>query len=122
MGANPWNGETRARRRQLTGSLVQVDDEGVAVLAVKPASRGAGVIVRLYAPRSGTADQGVRHVTVRWHDRPIARAVLCDARERDMEPLAVTNGAAGVPLDAALASVRLLLGPPASPAVVTLKG
>jgi hypothetical protein len=42
--------------------------------------------------------------------RTIARAFLADARERDIERLVVRSGAARVPLESGIVTVRLLTG------------
>jgi hypothetical protein len=75
----------------------------VLVGAVKPASRGPGVVVRL--------EKFARHASqVGLHAaRPITAAWLCDARERDLRPLPVVAGCVEVPLALALTSVRLVL-------------
>lgn len=84
-------------------AVVRVDRREVLVSAVKTASRGAGLVVRLqsHAPRP---------LTVRLHCtvRPLVAARLCDARERDLGELELVGGNAIVPVDSALTSVRLL--------------
>jgi hypothetical protein len=46
----PWRTGRRAELQHWTNSAVTVDREEVQVVATKPASRGEGIIVRLYAP------------------------------------------------------------------------
>jgi Glycosyl hydrolases family 38 C-terminal beta sandwich domain len=75
----------------------------VMVTAVKPASRGSGIIVRLstYAPAGLPVDVNVR-------GRPLKTAFLCDARERDLEPLQITGQSVRLRMPGAVASIRLL--------------
>jgi hypothetical protein len=87
----------------LADTLVRCDRPDVLVGAVKPASRGPGVVVRLERFARHGAPAGLRAA------RPISAAWLCDARERDLQPLAVVDGRVEVPLAHALTSVRLVL-------------
>jgi len=82
---------------------VVLDRQDIFLLAYKPASRGAGRIVRLYAPQ---APGGTVHL--RLKDAPIRAAYRCDARERDLHPLAVSGGAVDFELQGTLATLRLL--------------
>jgi len=88
----------------LADTLVTSDRPDVLVGAVKPASRGAGVVVRLERFARHAAHAALHAA------RPIRAAWLCDARERDLGPLPVKDGRVTVPLALALTSVRLLLG------------
>jgi len=87
----------------LADTLVRSDRPDVLVGAVKPASRGPGVVVRLEKFSRHAARAGLRAA------RPILAAWLCDARERDLQPLPVVEGRVEVPLTHALTSVRLVL-------------
>jgi len=97
----PWDAAEPHVRRPVT-DLVTTDIPSVRVTAVKPASRGEGVIVRLVSPLGPETP-----VHVRSDRLPIARATLCDARERDLAPLEVTDGAVRVPMAGTIATVRL---------------
>jgi len=74
----------------------------VTIAAVKPASRGEGVIVRLVAP---AAPGVVRLVS---HAFAVRSAALCDARERDLGELAVDGGVVTVAMTGTIATVRLV--------------
>jgi hypothetical protein len=77
----------------------------VLVAALKPASRGEGVIARLRNYAQGECVE----VLLRAQGRAIRRAWLCDARERDLAELPVDDrGAARVAVERAITSVRLL--------------
>lgn len=84
-------------------AVVVCDRADVVVTAVKAASRGAGLVVRLkrFSDVGGAA-------VIQCGARPVRAAVLCDARERDLEPLGVSEGRVVVPMDRAIVSVRLL--------------
>lgn len=88
----------------LAAQAVICDRADVLVGAVKPAGSGEGVIVRL---------ECFAHtfpVTVRLRAaRIIQSARLCTARERDLRSLPIVDGAAVVPVDGAISSVRLVL-------------
>jgi hypothetical protein len=75
----------------------------VAVTALKPASRGEGLILRLDALN---VPQGTISITLRG--RSVRAAFLCDARERDLEPLVVREGCADLTMPGPIATVRLL--------------
>ncbi len=83
--------------------VAAVEPESVQVQAVKPASRGEGIIVRLYAP--GMQGQAVR-LTCPHHS--LRAATLCDARERDLLPLDVRDGSVRLLMPGAFASIRIL--------------
>lgn len=83
-------------------SVVAVDDDRVEVLAVKRASRGDGIVVRLMAPFAVGAS-----VRVRANFGTVVAACECDVLERDGEALRVDAGAAVVPLRRSIVSVRL---------------
>ena len=93
-----------AALRDLAGSLVTTGSADVYVTAVKPASRGAGIILRLYSPCVPDGPLWVRAPQFK-----IAGAALCDARERDLEPLAVQDGAVQVTMTGTIATMRLLI-------------
>jgi hypothetical protein len=83
--------------------LFECDDGGVSVLAAKRADRGTGFIVRLLV---SNADGRVVALRPRAHD--VQAACLCDARERDIEPLRVESGTSFVPLRSRMLTVRLV--------------
>jgi len=95
---------------RLSDALVITDRSDVWVTSVKPAHRGEGWIVRLQTVTAVGAP-----VSLIARRRPLEAAALCDARERDLEPLDVRRGAALLTMPGTIASIRLLLGP--APAV-----
>jgi hypothetical protein len=104
----PWESAERAALRAHAASVVTVDGPGpapvdVAVTALKPASRGEGLILRLDALN---VPQGTISITLRG--RSVRAAFLCDARERDLEPLVVREGCADLTMPGPIATVRLL--------------
>ncbi|MBL7202488.1 MAG: hypothetical protein ISS56_20325 [Anaerolineae bacterium] len=106
VAASTRNGAGTARRRVVAPPIVTTGGPGVVVAAVKPASRGEGTIIRLCAPSPPAST-----VTVSIPGRTIVRATLCDARERDVEPLQVHEGAAHIGMAGTIATVRLLTAP-----------
>lgn len=107
--ALPWVAGDQAALWARGASVVTVESldgtrSDVIVTAVKPALRGEGIIVRLSAP--ALPDETV---SVALHDRTLASAFLCDARERDLEPVEVREGRACLTMPGSLATVRLLL-------------
>ena len=83
------------------------DREDVVVTAIKPASRGDGYVVRL---RSDVGPDARWTTRLSCPSRPIAAATLCDARERDREPLPMDGDAAVVTVTRAITTVRLRFG------------
>jgi len=76
----------------------------VRIIAFKNAHRGEGTILRLRAyqiPQSS--------VTIHLPQQPIKSASLCDARERDLKPVAVENGKVTLSLTDTLTTLRLIL-------------
>ena len=99
----PWDTTGRAELRELAESVVTTDRSDVIVTAVKPASRGDGLIIRL---STYTSPGSPVSVTIR--DRIVKAAFLCDARERDLEPLEVGDGTAHLTMPGAIGTLRLL--------------
>lgn len=83
-------------------TLVAIDRADVLLSAFKKASHGAGFIARLrsFAPEPTT-------VRLRWPEHRIRTATLCDARERDLEPLETDGDVVQVPVRGAFTTVRL---------------
>jgi hypothetical protein len=98
----PWHDDSWDAHPNADSMPVTTDRHDVVVTAVKAASRGQGVIVRLY-----TLTTPLPQVTLALAHGKVERAVLCDARERDLAPLDVQDGRVRVPMPGALASVRL---------------
>ncbi len=88
--------ETRSDAAFSTGS------EDVRILAVKPAGNGDGIIVRLQS-------FGRKISRLACNGKEIDRAVLCDAREGDLEEIPCKEGRAEVRFVSAIASVRIFL-------------
>jgi hypothetical protein len=88
----------------LANSVMLVDRDDVQVTALKPAFRGDAVVARLasFAP-------GAVEVRLSCPSRPIRRATLCDARERELRGLEVRGETVVVPMPHALASVLVWL-------------
>ena len=97
-GATPFS-----TQGTLAASPVTIDHPGVDVVAVKPASRGQGLIARLH-----TFTTPLPTVTLAAPGRAIKAAVLCDTRERDLEPLELRDGLVHLTMPGAIATVRLL--------------
>jgi hypothetical protein len=104
-GRSPWCDPEDAALRSIAAAVVTTDSPDVQVTAVKPASRGEGIIVRLYAD---TVPESL--VTVASPHFSIEEAVLCDARERDLEQLEIREGAVWLLMPGTVATLRLLQG------------
>lgn len=102
MDGAPDGPAYRSQLACLLAQSVSVDHPAVSVTALKPASRGEGVIVRLDAPGLGGTRIRVRLA------QPAVAAWLCDARERDLHPLEVQEGGVAVDLKGAITSVRII--------------
>ncbi|MGC9523433.1 MAG: hypothetical protein ACP5HG_16305, partial [Anaerolineae bacterium] len=100
----PWADPERAELWRRVAADVSTDTRGVWVTAVKLASRGEGVIVRLYSPAVPASA-----VTVSAPSLRVRGAFLCDARERDLAPLPVVDGAVRLEMDGTIATVRLVV-------------
>ncbi|MBN1872710.1 MAG: hypothetical protein JXA33_00645 [Anaerolineae bacterium] len=103
MADNPWDTSNHLTLHHLTAAAPTVDRSDIWITAVKPAARGEGIIVRLYALAVLDAP-----VSITWYGRDIREAFLCDARERDFQPLPVKNGSVSLRMPGVLATVRLL--------------
>ncbi len=100
--STPWHDAQRRALTRLADSIVVVEPSDAQVVAMKPASRGAGVIVRLYAP---TKPESVK---IRVPLFQIREASLCDARERDLKSLAIQDGTIRLKMPGPIATIRLL--------------
>ncbi|MEA1958635.1 MAG: hypothetical protein U9N44_03040 [Chloroflexota bacterium] len=100
----PWDDAGRAALRRLAASVTIVDRPDVFVTVVKPASRGDGIIVRLE-----TLTAAGSPVALTLGGRTVRAAFLCDARERDIEPLVVRDGSAVVVMPGNIVTARLLV-------------
>jgi alpha-mannosidase len=87
----------------LADSFISVEGADVRLSAVKKASRGEGLIVRLIFFHDCPSE-----VRLKLKRREIKSAFLCDARERDKEAVPVASGEAVLQIDSAIATVRLL--------------
>jgi hypothetical protein len=104
LAGEGWGPDGEGELHRLAASVVTVDRPDLAVTAVKPASRGQGLIVRLQ-----TYTVPGPPVTVTAPGRSVEAAFLCDARERNLESLPVCDGAVQLTMPGALATVRLLI-------------
>ena len=91
-----------AALHKLADSIITTDNSDVWVTAIKPASRGKGTVVRLNALL--VPDSTVRVSTRAFR---VTRAFLCDARERDLQPLCVKDGAVLVTIPGTVTTIRL---------------
>lgn len=92
------------RWHELTASLIHVDRQGVQIDAIKRASCGDGLIIRLTAP-----GQRGQPVVLSFLQHQVSAAYLCDARERDLQPLRVERRCqVHITLPGSIATVRAL--------------
>jgi hypothetical protein len=103
---NPWADLSHDCLQQLAEGQINIDRTDVWVMANKPAWRGQGRIVRLY-----TLASPHQTVTLSSAHQVIEKAYLCDARERDIQPLEVRDGSVRVNLTGTITSVRLISTP-----------
>lgn len=94
--------EEQRRFSALAGAWVTLDRPEVQVIALKPAARGAGIIVRLYAPQM----QG-QAVQLTFKRPGLRSAWLCDARERNLAPLELHAATVRLVMPGAFASIRV---------------
>lgn len=88
---------------ELAYSIVTTNRSDVVVTTIKPASRGDGLIIRLY-----TLTSPGEPVTVTMRDQIVKTAFLCDARERDLKPLEICDGSVHLTMPGTIGTVRLL--------------
>jgi alpha-mannosidase len=103
--SSPWSNPRDRALRSLADSILTTDSDDVWVAAIKPASRGEGIIVRLNAPVLPKSP-----VLVAARQFKVTGAFLCDARERDLNPLEVQDGKVKVTMPGTVATIRLLPG------------
>jgi len=106
-GGGDWrdNGVHSLVQRSLADSPVSVDSPDVTVTALKPASRGDGIIIRLYADFC-LEDPVILDASA----MDFNKAYLCDSRERDIESLEVRDGSVFLRMKGNIASIRLSAG------------
>jgi len=103
LGYHPEQTTTRARLDDLMAWLVEIEPSDVVVAAIKPATRGDGIIVRLLAPgRRG------KPVVLRCLRHAVTEAWLCDARERDLERLEMRCEGVHLSMPGSIATVRVV--------------
>jgi hypothetical protein len=102
LDQGPWAELRASQLAERTNEQVVLDREDVFLLADKPAQRGDGRIVRLY-----TLAAAGKPVQLRLKSRRIRAATVCDARERDLQTLSVTNGRLQFEMPGAFVSLRL---------------
>jgi len=107
---NPWADPSFTCLRQLAEGQTSTNRADVWVVANKPARRGKGRIVRLY-----TLAAPHQAITLRLPHQEIKEAYLCDARERNIQPLEVRDGVVHLTLPGTIASVRLIAAPQEPP-------
>jgi hypothetical protein len=98
-----WKYPNSSALRAVESSVVTTDNADVWVAAVKPACRGDGVIVRLC-----TLSSPGEPVVVTYQNRDVKGAFLCDARERNINPLEMHNGSALLTMSGTIATLRFL--------------
>ncbi|MCK5793352.1 MAG: hypothetical protein KAH12_01500, partial [Anaerolineales bacterium] len=100
---SPWSNPKDRILRDLADTIITIDSINVRVTAIKPASRGEGIIVRLYSPSLPKSE-----VKLTANYFSIMKAYLCDARERDLESLDIEEGAVRVILPGTITTIRLI--------------
>ena len=98
----PWGAIRDAALHDLADNIVTTDSPDVWVKTIKPASSGEGIIVRLYALAVSES-----MVLVSVHHFRVAKAYLCDARERNLSPLEVQDGKIPVTMQGTVVTIRL---------------
>jgi len=99
-----WDVTGYPKIHELVGSIVTTDRSDIIVTTIKCASRGEGLIIRLYTLTSPGAP-----VTVTMRDQMVKTAFLCDARERDLKTLEVCDGSVHLTMPGTIGTVRLLM-------------
>lgn len=84
-------------------ALFTTNQPMVKVAAVKTASRGEGIILRLEAPVVPSAP-----VQVRAEAFAVQSAMLCDVRERDIAPLPVQDDTITLTMTGTIATIRIV--------------
>ena len=100
---SPWSEEKDRSLQIAAESILTTNIPDVWVAAIKPASHGEGIIVRLNALTTPKVP-----VLLSAPELQVTQAFLCDARERDIHPLTVQNNATEVRMTGTVATVRLI--------------
>ncbi len=88
----------------LADALVHIDNPTVWVTAIKPASHGTGMIVRLM-----TAHPPQQPIQVRLLQHQMYQAHICDARERDIASLPIKNHCVTLTLTSTITTIRFVV-------------
>lgn len=100
---NPWSYSKERYLRNIADSIVTTGTPDVWVAAIKTASFGKGIIVRLNAL---TLPKSI--VSLKITQFNIKKAFLCDARERDIEPLEIINGTVQFKMLGTVSTIRII--------------
>ena len=100
----PWASSLDLLADHLDPRLLTLDSDQVFITALKPASRGTGLILRLYAPSLPE-----RELHLHFTGLHPQQAWLCDARERDLQPVELQDGDLTLRLTRTLTTLRLLV-------------
>jgi hypothetical protein len=100
IGANAQT--IQARWQAAVRAVCEITPAEVEVLALKPALRGTGFLLRLFTPAGAGQKISVRPLTF-----SLQTAALCDARERELGPLTVQAGQVQLTTSGTITSLRL---------------
>lgn len=90
---------------------MRTDDPLVEVIAVKPADRGDGIVVRLRNWEVGGPPRAIGLLLAKGLEAEICAARRADSNERDLEVLPISGGAVRLEIDSYLTTVRLSVKP-----------
>jgi alpha-mannosidase len=100
---DPWQDTSMREITSYVNSLITTDRQDVWVIASKPANRGKGWIIRLY-----TLTSPGKKVTLSVNHHKVIKANLCDARERDLEPLEINDGKIHLTMPGTIGTIRVI--------------
>jgi hypothetical protein len=100
---SPWDDSRVVALWEVAEAQVNISRKDVILLADKPASRGLGRIIRLLSLNAQR-----ERVIIHLEGQTLKGGSLCDARERDIEPLDVVDGCVELQMPGAIATVRLI--------------
>ncbi len=100
---NPWVNKKDIYLNDLANSIFTTNSPKAYITAVKPASRGKGIIIRI-----NTLELMDKPIKIIINHYKMSKAFLCDVRERDLSQLDIKNGIVVLKMPGTIATIRLI--------------